>query len=226
MLDWIIRGGTLLDGSGRDGVAADLGIRDGKIAAIGGLRDAEAVNVLDARGMTVTPGFLDIHRHGDLAPFRPGFGELELRQGLTTIVNGNCGMSVAPFGAAWRGEIEEYLAPVTGPNGGVPSETMRAYLDALGRQRLPLHVGTLVGGGILRSDLVGHADRALTDDEYRRLYAAMERALADGALGVSLGLGYAPECFYDTEGLIRALAPLAGGALAAVVYKFLDGKKA
>ena len=78
MYDWIIEGGSVLDGSGREAVRCDLGLKDGRIAAIGNLEAAEGRR-LDAKGKTVTPGFLDIHRHGDLAMFRPGFGELELR---------------------------------------------------------------------------------------------------------------------------------------------------
>ena len=100
MLDWVIRGGTVIDGSGGAPFRADIGIRGGKIAAVGSC--GEAAKTLDAAGRYVTPGFLDIHRHGDAAVFRPGFGRAELRQGLTSIVNGNCGLSLAPFGPARR----------------------------------------------------------------------------------------------------------------------------
>ena len=103
MLDWVIRGGTVIDGSGGAPFRADIGIRGGKIAAVGSC--GEAAQTLDAAGRYVTPGFLDIHRHGDAAVFRPGFGRAELRQGLTSIVNGNCGLSLAPFGAAHRAEL-------------------------------------------------------------------------------------------------------------------------
>ena len=108
MFDLLIQNGTVLDGTGAEGFSADIGIRDGKIAAIGKL-PSEGCPVLDAAGKTVTPGFIDIHRHADLAAFRPDFGALELHQGLTTIVNGNCGLSAAPFGAAHRQEILDYL---------------------------------------------------------------------------------------------------------------------
>ena len=184
MFDWIIARGTVLDGSGREGAVLDLGLKDGKIAAIGDLSGAEGRR-LDASGKTVAPGFIDIHRHGDLAMFRRGFGELELRQGLTTIINGNCGMSAAPFGPAYRDEILEYLSPVIGPSENCPSLRMADYLQAVQACRLPIHVGTLVGGGVLRSDLTGHLDRDLTDEEYRQLHKNMEQALSDGALGVS-----------------------------------------
>ena len=87
-------------------------------------------STLDARGMTVTPGFLDIHRHADLAAFRPGFGELELRQGLTTIVNGNCGLSAAPFGAEHRDEIPDLSRADPGQGAGRTSDRAHGRLSA------------------------------------------------------------------------------------------------
>ena len=101
MLDLLIRGGTVIDGTGAPGFSADVAIEGGVIAAVEPLPpDTPARRVIHAAGKLVTPGFIDIHRHADAAAFRPGFGELELRQGLTTIVNGNCGLSAAPFGPA------------------------------------------------------------------------------------------------------------------------------
>ena len=78
MLDRLIRGAQVLDGSGAAAFAADVGIKDGRIAAVGRLADAEAAQVFDARGRTLTPGFLDVHRHTDAALFRPDFGRAEL----------------------------------------------------------------------------------------------------------------------------------------------------
>ena len=100
MFDYLIQNGTLIDGTGAPAAAGDVAIKDGKIAAVGDLKDASAGTVLDAAGKYVTPGFIDIHRHADAALFRPHFGELELKQGLTTIVNGNCGLSVTPCGGS------------------------------------------------------------------------------------------------------------------------------
>ena len=100
MLDWLIRGAQVLDGTGADAFPADVGIKDGTIAAVGRLTGADAAHVLDAQGRTLTPGFLDIHRHTDAALFRPNFGRAELAQGLTTLVGGNCGMSLAPLAGA------------------------------------------------------------------------------------------------------------------------------
>ena len=96
MFDIIILNGSVLDGSGRDARRLDVGVRDGKIAALGDLSQAAARRVIDAAGRVVCPGFLDLHRHADAALFRPGYGDCDLYQGITAIGNGNCGLSLAP----------------------------------------------------------------------------------------------------------------------------------
>ena len=223
MLDRIIRGGSVLDGSGREAEPLDIGILDGRIAALGQLEAAEAAEVIDARGRTVTPGFLDIHRHADLAVFRPGFGELELRQGLTTVVNGNCGMSAAPFGPAHQAAILDYLSPVIGVDDAVPSESVAGYLAAVKAARPPIHVGLLAGSGVIRADAAGFAAGPLSREQLKAVHRGIETALAEGALGISLGLGYAPDCFYDAEGLIEALAPLRDGTVPVAVHTRDEG---
>ncbi len=206
MLDYLISGGQIVDGSGSAPYFADLGLKDGKIAAMGQSL-GRAAQSIDARGYTVTPGFIDIHRHGDAEVFRPGFGELELTQGLTSIVNGACGLSLAPFGKAHREELLRYLRPVTGTlDAEIPTESMAAYLDKLRKTGLPLNVGMMVGGGTVRTDAFGY--RAQEPEDFSPIHRSLEKALSEGALAVSLGLGYAPECFYSTQGLIKALAPL------------------
>ena len=150
-----------------------------------------------------------MHRHGEAAAFRPDYGKAELKQGLTAVVNGNCGLSMAPVQGPFRREILNYLAPVVGdmPN-GCDFSTLAEYREQLTRVPQRIHNGMLVGMGTLRGCAAGFRDGALTGEEYRFIWKLLEQGLAEGALGVSLGLGYAPECFYDTAGLIRALEPL------------------
>ena len=219
IFDWILRGGTVIDGSGKEGFLADVGILDGKIAAVGELSGAQAKSTLDVTGKLVTPGFIDIHRHADAALFREGFGDAELFQGLTTIVNGNCGLSIAPSGGAFQTDIFDYLTPVTGrPEKRMRTESMGSYLQAVKEQKLAVNIGMLSGGGTMRAQAAGFSVQRLEDAHYRRIHAAIEQALSDGALGVSLGLGYAPECFYTTEELIRALAPLQNSGIPITVH--------
>lgn len=221
MYNLILRGGTIVDGSGSMPYCADLAVKDGKIAAIGHL-DAEAETVIDVSGFCVTPGFLDIHRHGDAEVFRDEFGRAELRQGLTTIINGNCGLSLAPFGKTHRTELLHYLRPITGTiEECIPTATMGEYLGALRNKALPLHVGMLVGNGTVRTDVCGY--QAGEPDNLCEIHRRLERALAEGALGVSLGLGYAPECFYTTDGLLRALAPLKDSGIPICVHMREEG---
>ena len=109
MLDYRIENALLIDGSGRPGIPGSLGVKNGMIAALGRLDGETTAQRIDAKGRCLTPGFLDIHRHADAALFRPGFGRAELAQGLTTIVNGNCGLSLAPAPRVRRREIYEYF---------------------------------------------------------------------------------------------------------------------
>lgn len=197
-------------------------ISDGKISAVGTSADGHADTVLDCIGKVITPGFIDIHRHGDAAAFRPGYGEAELCQGLTTVVNGNCGLSAAPFGGSHSDAIRRYLAPITGELPEIlPTETLAQYFAAL--PDAPIHQGMLVGGGTLRASAAGYELLHLTDADYAAIHSAMERALADGAMGVSLGMGYAPECFYTTKELICALAPIAHTDIPLTVHMRQEG---
>ncbi len=219
MYDLILQNGTVIDGSGRAAYRADIGILNGKITAIAPHLE-HAAEILDVNGYTVTPGFLDIHRHGDAEVFHADFGSLELKQGLTSIVNGACGLSLAPFGQAHRNALLRYLQPVTGvldPN--IPTHSMAAYLSAL--KNLPLHVGMMVGGGTVRTDVCGY--RAEDPDHFSEIHKRLENALSEGALAVSLGLGYAPECFYTTKSLIFALEPLRNSQIPIAVHMREEG---
>lgn len=221
MFDLILCGGKLYDGGGNAPYTADVAIRDGKIAAIG-QNLGPAARTIDAVGFCVTPGFIDIHRHGDAEVFRPGFGRAELRQGLTTILNGACGVSLVPFGSRHKQELLHYLEPITGRlDPAIETESLGAYLDALRQVRLPLNVGMMMGAGTVRADLFGYGEDDPSD--YRAIHRQLERGLADGAFGISLGLGYAPECFYTTDGLIRALEPLRNGTVPITVHMRQEG---
>ena len=205
--DCIVKNGMVLDGSGAEAFRADVGVRGRSIAAIGDLSAAHAGEILDAAGKVVAPGFVDAHRHADAAILRDGFGAAELRQGLTAVINGNCGLSAAPVFGAHAGETAAYLYPVTGAIEGLPLESLAAYHGALKTRPLPLHAGMLAGLGTIRAAVAGF-QRDLGDGDYAAIRSLLERTLSEGALGVSLGLGYAPECFFDTAGLVRALEPI------------------
>ena len=207
--DAIITNGRIVDGGGTEPFRADVGIYNRTITAIGDLSAANAARVYDAVGRIVTPGFIDAHRHADTAIFREGFGTAELQQGLTTVINGNCGLSAAPVFGAHAKDVETYLYPITGALDRVPVGSLAEYLQAQKRQPMPLHAGMLVGLGTVRAAVAGF-QKTLADGDFAAIHALLERSLSEGALGVSLGLGYAPECFFDTAGLISALEPISG----------------
>ena len=191
MLDWLIRGAQVLDGTGADAFPADVGIKDGTIAAVGRLTDVDAAHVLDAQGRTLTPGFLDIHRHTDAALFRPNFGRAELAQGLTTLVGGNCGMSLAPLAGAHAPAVRSYLAPITGAFGDeLCFASLADYFAAAERTPQIVNNAMLAGMGTLRALVAGFDDAPLTDGQYRELHRLVERSLADGAVGVLTDTGY------------------------------------
>ena len=224
MFDALIHSAHVIDGSGAAAFTADVAIREGVIAAVGQLAGAAAVEVIEADGRVLTPGFIDIHRHADAALFRDGFGAAELSQGLTTLINGNCGLSMAPVTGKYAAETVRYLAPITGE---IPQKlrfaSLKDYFQAAEERKLPLHNAMLIGMGTLRTLVSGFAAGDLDLQQERELHYYMEQALADGALGVSLGLGYAPEIFYSTDGLIRALAPLYESGVPLTVHMRQEG---
>jgi N-acyl-D-aspartate/D-glutamate deacylase len=217
MFDVVLKNGRIVDGTGAPAVTGDLGIRGGRIAALGPRVTGRAGRTIELEGELVAPGFIDIHRHADAAVFRPAFGEAELRQGITTIINGNCGMSIAPLPRERRGEILDFLAPVTGtlpekdPRGRpVRFEGFSEYVSLLKAAALPLNVGILAGSGTMRAAVMGYGGGVPGGEELRRIHACLEDALAAGAPGVSVGFSYLPDLHYTATGLAAALAPLSG----------------
>ena len=223
MYDLLIKNGCIIDGSGGAPYFGDLAVRDGKIAAIGeDLSGAE--QTIDAAGRVVTPGFIDIHRHADGAVFRADFGKLELKQGLTTIVSGNCGLSAAPIDGDYRQAVLDYLRPITGALGEeTPADSMAAYLAAAQAVRPAIHVGMLAGAGTAQASVAGYACEHLSAGQTGRIQERLGAALADGALGISLGLGYAPDCFSTREELLEMLRPFACGPVPITVHMREEG---
>ncbi len=205
--DVVIHGGTVVDGTGAAPFHADIGLRGDTIAAMGAIDAAQGTTVIDARGLHVVPGFIDIHTHSDSAIFRCPTADSRLRQGITTEVTGNCGGSAAPRRA---GAVEE--------GGGAedrPAWTdVASYAEAWRAARPAINHALLVGHGTLRRQAMGEGDRRATEDELRAMVRALEEALAQGAIGLSTGLEYVPGIYTPAEE-IQALAKTAAarGAL-------------
>lgn len=211
MFDLLITGGLVIDGSGALARQADVGIQGGKIAAVETRLDAQAARTIELDGQIVSPGFIDIHRHADAALFRPDCGESELRQGITSLVTGPCGMSLAPLPAARRETILAYLAPVTGSlPPGVRFETFAEYAALLSSRPLPLNAAALVGSGTTRAAVMGYDSGSPDAAAISRMRKLLEDALAAGAAGVSIGLSYLPDAAWKNGELAQTLAPLGG----------------
>lgn len=222
-MDYIIKDGWIVNGKKEKPFQGDLVIENGKIAEVGAHVEIPAdfpkERVLNAAGGYITPGFIDIHRHGDWQAFGNGDDELLNRQGLTTVVNGNCGLSVAPAGEKFGKEIAGFLSSVTGEFRlgkdkkrdalGIMS-TMSAYMSALAKEKRSVNTGMLAGNGTIRAGVKGYAPGKLSKEEVHQVWKAVEESLAAGALGISLGIAYAPEFEYDRDGLVEALQPLKG----------------
>ena len=215
----LIKNALVLDGTGAEPFLADIAVDHGIIRAVGSFPHAVADRIIDAKGRCVTPGFMDIHRHGDAACLREGFGEADLRQGVTYIVNGNCGLSVVPSFGLHSRAILDYLSPVTG-RVERPWATLSEYRNAV---RIPIHHGMLAGLGTIRAVTAGYAAGKLDADQMTSIHRLLEQTLSDGALGVSLGLGYAPDCFFSPEELLTALAPVAGTGIPVTVHVRSEG---
>lgn len=214
MDDMLIKNGLVYDGTGAPPQKADIRIQEGRIAEVGkNLTALWGERILDASGLAVTPGFVDIHRHFDQMPFRENdqnYGEVMLRQGITTAVTGNCGISAAPQpeNRQIRQEMRAYYGPVLGNFadedffGSFP-----AYLKALGQASLPVNTAAAVGMGAVRICVNGFSQERLTKDQKAQCRRMVKEALDAGACGVSLGLMYLPECYETVEELGEILEP-------------------
>ena len=223
--DLLIRGGTVVDGTGALGRSADVGVLGDRILAVGDLTGVDgnsAATVIDALGRVVTPGFIDPHGHSDGSLFLDGALTSHLRQGFTTQLSGNCGESLAPITDAGREVVELALRP----NELVARwRTFSEYLDAVGEERLGPNVAFLVGHGTVRAAVMGAEGRQATDLERHAMVREVDAAMESGAVGMSSGLIYAPGMHADAEEL-RAVATAAvrrGGLYASHMRNEADG---
>ncbi len=218
MSRFCIRGGLILDGSGGPPHQADLLLDDGIIAAVGSLPPDPGCDTLDASGLCVSPGFVDIHRHGDLLALRGVLGPAELPQGITTVVNGNCGMSAAPCPPESAALLHGYLRPVLGePPPGAACTLYSDYAQRLRSIPLAVGVGGYIGCGTVRIAIKGFDTAPMTAGELERARDLVRDAMAAGAVGLSLGLMYTPERYMPRAELVALMgeAARAGGLVSA-----------
>ena len=199
--DIVIENGLVVDGTGAPGRRADVGIVKTRIAAIGDLKSAPAARRLDAALCAVAPGFIDIHNHSDLVLLADGRAESMIRQGVTTLVTGNCGITPAPVHDAVRDDLKKSMI---GPSyGSWRWNTFGQFLEELRAVPKATHVAPLVGHGAIRAAGMGFDDRRPTPAELASMRRLTAEAMEAGAFGMSTGLVYPPGLYCDTEELIE-----------------------
>jgi N-acyl-D-amino-acid deacylase len=193
--DIVIRGGMVFDGRGGPGIEADVAIDNKRIVAIGAkLKDTGRLEI-DARGMAVSPGFVDLHSHGDGTLWDDPRAESLIRQGITTIVVGQDGGSRSPRQAGGDDANRRY-------------PTFTELWKAIEDLKPSVNVASMVGLGTIRGTVIGNANRPATPDEIARMEGLVVEALASGACGASSGLEYTPGAFASREELIAVCKPL------------------
>ncbi len=203
--DLLIRGGTVYDGSGAPPRPADVAIRGDSIAAVGDLAGASAGFVLDARGLAVAPGFINMLSWANVSLLHDGRSQGDIRQGVTLEIFGE-GTSMGPLNDSMRARSLRNQDDIRYE---IPWTTLGQYLEHLERRGVSPNVASFVGATTVRIHELGYADRPPTAAELARMEALVEAAMREGALGVGSSLIYAPADFAETDELI-ALARAAG----------------
>jgi N-acyl-D-amino-acid deacylase len=185
--DLIIRSGTVVDGTGAGTITADVGIADGRIRTVGDLTGVTAAEEIDARGLTVAPGFIDVHSHSDFTLTVDGRAQSALAQGVTTELVGNCGHGCSPLG-----DDPAFAANIFGYDsvGRLDWRTTGEYLERLEQAQPAINVATLMPLGNLRLAAMADAEKVSTPAERREMVRLLEEGLEHGAFGLSSGLQY------------------------------------
>lgn len=207
MFDILIRGGTIVDGTGSPAFPADVGIRGNRIVAIGNLGDAEARTTVDAAGKLVCPGFVDSHSHTDRTILGNREATSSIYQGVTTEIVGNCGMTYAPVTPTNRPTMEQHVDCFC-PGVRADWNTFGEYMDRVA-EGTAVNLGLLIGHNALRRGFLGRADRRPTEEEMGGMERSVADALDAGAIGLSFGLEFIPGRLADSEEL-RRLCAVAG----------------
>lgn len=203
MFELVVMNGRVVDGTGNPWFKADIGVADGKIARIGSISAEESQGVVDAEGLVVAPGFIDMHSHSDLWLLINPRAESKVRQGVTTETIGNCGVSAAPLNDFLKEEMME-KSPILEEAGLEPDwSTMGEYLRRLNESKIAVNVVSLVGHGNVRAMVMKYDARLPEESELEEMKEVLAKTMEEGAFGLSSGLIYPPGCYACTEELIE-----------------------
>lgn len=174
--DLVIRNGKIIDGTGNSWFYADIAVKDGKIAAIQKHINAGATKIIDAKGLIIAPGFIDVHTHIEGDELKTPGAENFIYDGVTSVVTGNCGAS---------------------------RTSMSAYFHSLDSVHLSINVASLIGHNTVRREIIGTVNRDPNEQELQQMEGLVQKAMEEGAVGLSTGLIYIPGTYSKTEEIIR-----------------------
>jgi len=201
MVDLVIEGGRIVDGTGKASYNGDIVVSDRKIVEVG-VNHGDAERRIDAKGLVVAPGFIDSHSHSDLMLISEPEAKQKIMQGITTEIIGQDGLGEAPIR---EGDVENWRRYLSGLNGDPDINwswrSLGEYLDAIEKARPATNVASLVGHGNLRLSAMGMDDRPPTDAEFGEMKALLRESLRQGAYGMSTGMIYPPCVYAATEEL-------------------------
>ena len=206
--DLLIRNATIVDGTRAPRFQGDIGMRGGKIADIGDLRTAQAEQVIDATGRVAAPGFIDAHTHDDRLLFSDPAMTPKVSQGVTTVIAGNCGISLAHSPAPRAGVITPPLDLLDSDGGWFRFPSFGAYREALAAKPAAINAACLVGHTTFRVAVMDKLERAATKAEIAKMREMARESMSSGALGVSTGTAYPPAASAPTEEIIEVCRPL------------------
>ena len=209
--DTLIRNANVFDGSGAESQILDVALRDGRICGLGSSLACRAAAVVEADGLALSPGFIDVHTHDDTSVIRTPAMLPKLSQGVTTVIVGNCGISAAPV--RLHGEPPDPMN-LLGGSDQFRYPTFAAYVAAIHEAQPAVNVGALVGHTALRNNHMDRLDRVATEAEIEAMQAQLREALDCGALGLSTGLAYLSANSARTDEVLKLAQPLkAAGAV-------------
>jgi N-acyl-D-amino-acid deacylase len=213
--DTLIRKASVLDGSGAASEVLDIAICEGRIVEVGPSIVCDASAIVQADGLVLAPGFIDVHTHDDTSVIHNPAMLAKLSQGVTTVIVGNCGISAAPV--SLRGEPPDPMN-LLGEAGDFRYPTFAAYVTAIQTAQPAVNVGALVGHTALRNNHMDRLDRAATDAEVTAMRMQLCEALDGGALGLSSGLAYGSASAASTEEVLALAEPLASAGAVYVTH--------
>jgi N-acyl-D-amino-acid deacylase len=203
MYDIIIKNGTIIDGTGKKMYIGDIGVKEEKIKEIGDLRNDRAETIIDAKGQYVSPGFVDVNNHSDTywRIFLDPSLESLVYQGITTIIGGNCGSSLAPLANKDIIQTIQKWADIKLVN--LNWLSMKEFLEEVGKRKIAINFATLTGHATLRRGILGDEARNLSEKELKIMKKMLEQSIGEGSLGFSTGLVYTHSKLASEEEIVK-----------------------